>query len=72
MNFIFDVRLFSVKNCIFPVDETIKRLSVYLEEGDCIIDGGMRSTERRKKKTVVETEFSKKSFLLPVTTVIVF
>ncbi|GAB2280143.1 hypothetical protein Dimus_014780 [Dionaea muscipula] len=35
-----------------PVDDTIKTLSVYLEEGDCIVDGGnewYENTERRQK-----------------------
>ncbi|RXH89736.1 hypothetical protein DVH24_032093 [Malus domestica] len=35
-----------------PVDQTIKTLSVYLEKGDCIIDGGnewYENTERREK-----------------------
>ncbi|XP_047340902.1 6-phosphogluconate dehydrogenase, decarboxylating 2 [Impatiens glandulifera] len=35
-----------------PVDDTIKTLSVYLEKGDCIIDGGnewYENTERREK-----------------------
>ncbi|XP_047313675.1 6-phosphogluconate dehydrogenase, decarboxylating 2-like [Impatiens glandulifera] len=35
-----------------PVDDTIKTLSVYLEQGDCIIDGGnewYENTERREK-----------------------
>ncbi|XP_042477108.1 6-phosphogluconate dehydrogenase, decarboxylating 2 [Macadamia integrifolia] len=35
-----------------PVDQTIKTLSVYLEKGDCIIDGGnewYENTERRAK-----------------------
>ena len=36
-----------------PVDQTIKTLSVYLEKGDCIIDGGnewYENTERREKE----------------------
>ncbi|KAL0296803.1 UNVERIFIED_CONTAM: 6-phosphogluconate dehydrogenase, decarboxylating 2 [Sesamum radiatum] len=36
-----------------PVDQTIKTLSVYMEEGDCIIDGGnewYENTERRQKQ----------------------
>ncbi|KAG2706839.1 hypothetical protein I3843_05G109300 [Carya illinoinensis] len=35
-----------------PVDQTIKTLSVYMEKGDCIIDGGnewYENTERREK-----------------------
>ncbi|KAI6700406.1 hypothetical protein NL676_014730 [Syzygium grande] len=35
-----------------PVDQTIKTLSAYMEEGDCIIDGGnewYENTERREK-----------------------
>lgn len=35
-----------------PVDDTIKTLSVFLEKGDCIIDGGnewYENTERREK-----------------------
>ncbi|OVA15211.1 6-phosphogluconate dehydrogenase [Macleaya cordata] len=35
-----------------PVDQTIKTLSVYIEKGDCIIDGGnewYENTERREK-----------------------
>ncbi|KAJ9163445.1 hypothetical protein P3X46_023113 [Hevea brasiliensis] len=35
-----------------PVDQTIKTLSVYMEKGDCIIDGGnewYKNTERREK-----------------------
>ncbi|GMH26200.1 hypothetical protein Nepgr_028043 [Nepenthes gracilis] len=35
-----------------PVDDTIKTLSVYMEKGDCIIDGGnewYENTERRQK-----------------------
>ncbi|KAK1314131.1 6-phosphogluconate dehydrogenase, decarboxylating 3 [Acorus calamus] len=35
-----------------PVDQTIQTLSVYLEKGDCIIDGGnewYENTERREK-----------------------
>ncbi|THG14759.1 hypothetical protein TEA_006803 [Camellia sinensis var. sinensis] len=35
-----------------PVDQTIKTLSVYMEKGDCIIDGGnewYENTERRAK-----------------------
>lgn len=38
-----------------PVDATIKTLSVYMEEGDCIIDGGnewYENTERREKAMV--------------------
>jgi 6-phosphogluconate dehydrogenase len=34
-----------------PVDQTIKTLSVYMEKGDCIIDGGdewYENTERRE------------------------
>ncbi|GMH27552.1 hypothetical protein Nepgr_029395 [Nepenthes gracilis] len=37
-----------------PVDDTIKTLSVYMEKGDCIIDGGNEwheNTERRQKAT---------------------
>ncbi|XP_022889687.1 6-phosphogluconate dehydrogenase, decarboxylating 1-like [Olea europaea var. sylvestris] len=36
-----------------PVDQTIKTLSVYMEKGDCIIDGGnewYENTERREKQ----------------------
>ncbi|XP_042019554.1 6-phosphogluconate dehydrogenase, decarboxylating 2 [Salvia splendens] len=36
-----------------PVDQTIKALSVYMEKGDCIIDGGnewYENTERREKQ----------------------
>ncbi|KAL0327077.1 UNVERIFIED_CONTAM: 6-phosphogluconate dehydrogenase, decarboxylating 1 [Sesamum angustifolium] len=36
-----------------PVDQTIRTLSVYMEEGDCIIDGGnewYENTERRQKQ----------------------
>ena len=36
-----------------PVDDTIKTLSVYMEKGDCIIDGGnewYENTERREKE----------------------
>ncbi|CAH9113679.1 unnamed protein product [Cuscuta epithymum] len=36
-----------------PVDQTIKTLSVYLEKGDCIIDGGnewYENTERRERE----------------------
>ncbi|KAJ6350857.1 hypothetical protein OIU78_006891 [Salix suchowensis] len=35
-----------------PVDQTIKTLSIYMEKGDCIIDGGnewYENTERREK-----------------------
>ncbi|KAL2542809.1 6-phosphogluconate dehydrogenase [Abeliophyllum distichum] len=36
-----------------PVDQTIKTVSVYMEKGDCIIDGGnewYENTERREKQ----------------------
>lgn len=43
-----------------PIDQTIKTLSVYLEKGDCIIDGGnewYENTERNKKQWLKKVGF---------------